>query len=398
MVEGAERARVDARRFAVVRDPPLATERAAPRVAAKAFARRAANAAWFPRDARGTAPAMGSTMAHRAFALTSIVLVSALGCSATPSTPEHHDEGEGSPGEPTASTSQASTTITRSEAIANAMQWVNARLQYCQAAYGAHDYDTACSPVCNRQSNTLWNPYRSDCSGFISWAWQLPAPGRVTSQFAPFNTAVSSTINCVDMKPGDAANKTAGGHIVLFKSWVTPGHEAIFLEEPGCSSSTPYAHEFQSTVTCSGVNVFITYEGESFTAIRYDSIVDDPVDAGTHTSDAGTHTSDAGTHADAAAHDAGGTPSVDSGSSVGSGDSGSASDAGASGEAPSGSGDGTTPAWNGAGAASGCDVAPGSTRGGCAGALALLGLALLARRRRSAKGCAPTRRDATFEG
>ena len=88
-------------------------------------------------------------------------------------------------------------------------------------------------------------------------------------------------IDCTDMQPGDAANRNPDtGHIVIFEKWVTPGQEALFFEEPGCSSSTPYAHEFHSAVTCSGSTVNIAYEGDTFTAIRYNNIVDDSNAAG----------------------------------------------------------------------------------------------------------------------
>ncbi|MGH7330452.1 MAG: hypothetical protein ACREJX_19050, partial [Polyangiaceae bacterium] len=89
--------------------------------------------------------------------------------------------------ESTGSTSEGLSTLTRSEAITNAQQWVAAKLQYCQSANGARDYDTACSSTCNRTENPDWDPYRSDCYGFVSWAWELPAPGRVTGEFAPFD-------------------------------------------------------------------------------------------------------------------------------------------------------------------------------------------------------------------
>ena len=64
--------------------------------------------------------------------------------------------------------------VTRSEVIANAQQWVTAQLAYCQSANGQPDGDTSCSPTCQRESNPAWDPYRSDCSGFVSWAWELP--------------------------------------------------------------------------------------------------------------------------------------------------------------------------------------------------------------------------------
>jgi hypothetical protein len=157
--------------------------------------------------------------------------------------------------------------ITGSDAVDRAMQWVNAKLKYCQAPNHAHDYDSACSSVCNRKDNHAWNPYRSDCSGLISWAWGLPPPGRTTLGFAPYDNSISHTIKGIDMTPGDAVNNT--GHVMLFKHWVQKGKRAVFIEEPGCSSSTPYAHQVTSDVSISGSNVHVSYNGESFHAIRY---------------------------------------------------------------------------------------------------------------------------------
>ena len=209
-----------------------------------------------------------------------------LGCSSTAESGEYH---ESDPTESTATSTEGLTTVTRSTTVDRAEEWVAAKLKYCQAPNGGHDYDTACSSTCSREKNTEWDPYRSDCSGLISWAWELPAPGRVTGQFAPFNTDVSTTIKCADMQPGDAANLKAGGHIVLLKNWITPGKKAVFIEEPGCGVSQPYAHEFTSNVTCSGSDVAIAYEGETFVAIRYDHISDDtePTDGGAPKTDGG---------------------------------------------------------------------------------------------------------------
>ena len=176
-----------------------------------------------------------------------------------------------------------SAAISSDDALSRAQQWVTAKLLYCQSANGQPDDDTSCSAVCNRESNPQWDPYRSDCSGFVSWAWDLPAPGRVTGEFAPFQTDITTAIQASDLEPGDACNLTAGGHIVLFVQWVTPGKSALFMEEPGCSANPPYAHEFQSDVTISGVNIDIAYEGESFTAIRYSQLTQSPDDAGAPT-------------------------------------------------------------------------------------------------------------------
>jgi len=150
-------------------------------------------------------------------------------------------------------------------AVARAMEWVDAKLPYCQAANHQRDYDTACPSTCTRPDNPDWDAYRSDCSGLVSWAWGLPPPGRVTSTFAPFDTTASHTIKAANLQPGDAVNNSE--HMMLFKDWTMPGAEATFIEEPGCSSATPYAHEFTATVTLDGETIVVTHHG-TFTAIR----------------------------------------------------------------------------------------------------------------------------------
>jgi hypothetical protein len=199
----------------------------------------------------------------RAVAVAPFVLAAAA-CSSAP-------DG----GEDTGSSQEA---ISGSTIVSRGMEWVDAKLHYCQAAHGAVDYDSSCwawegsSHRCDRTSNAAWNAYRSDCSGFVTWAWGLPAVGDggyVTSNFAPYGTSFSHTIQGSQLQPGDALNKTPDGHIIIFKQWVSPGHSAVFMEEPGCSSSQPYAHEFTSNVSISGDRVYVSYEGETFYAIRY---------------------------------------------------------------------------------------------------------------------------------
>jgi hypothetical protein len=158
--------------------------------------------------------------------------------------------------------------ITTTSIISRADEWVTAKLLYCQSPNGDPDPDPSCPSVCKRESNVDWDAYRSDCSGFVSWAWGLPAPGNTTSEFAPADTSVSYVIDGSELQPGDALN-IPDDHIVLFVSWVTPGSEANFYEEPGCSATPDYAHAFSSAVTISGSSVTIAYEGATFTAIRY---------------------------------------------------------------------------------------------------------------------------------
>jgi uncharacterized membrane protein YgcG len=191
-------------------------------------------------------------------------------------------------------TSDVSSQIAESAIISRGMEWVDAKLHYCQAERGGVDDDNACwgwegpSHRCDRESNAAWNDYRSDCSGFVTWSWGLASDvhgtfgGYATGHFAPYNgqpygenTVFSHTIDALDLQPGDALNKitpsASEGHIILFKSWVKKGEVANLMEEPGCSSPTPYAHDFVSNVQISdGDHVAIDVEGESFYAIRFD--------------------------------------------------------------------------------------------------------------------------------
>nr|HEX4318282.1 hypothetical protein [Kofleriaceae bacterium] len=152
--------------------------------------------------------------------------------------------------------------------VARGMEWVDAMVPYCQSANHAPDGDSSCAATCTRPDMPDWDPYRSDCSGFVSWSWDLPAPGRTTGDFAPFTTDLTHTIQASDLRPGDAINNDE--HIMLFEAWTTPGQEAKFIEEPGCSSTQPYARETTVSVTLDGEHITPEYRGE-FTAIRYDA-------------------------------------------------------------------------------------------------------------------------------
>jgi len=160
----------------------------------------------------------------------------------------------------------ASAAISTDQIVDRADRWVDdGHMLYCQVPN--HQYDSACGYVCNRTNNPFWNPYRSDCSGFVSWAWGLPPPGRITTEFAPFDNSVSHTVDGRDLWPGDALNSAT--HMFLFKYWITPGRRARFMEEGDCHQ---VAHEFDSDVSINGTSVYVSWEGATFTSIRFNQL------------------------------------------------------------------------------------------------------------------------------
>lgn len=152
--------------------------------------------------------------------------------------------------------------------MARARAWSTVKLGYCQAPNHQHDGDADCSTTCDREDNPAWDAYRSDCSGLVSYAWQLPAPGITTSDLAPFHVVLTHPIPAVALRPGDAINNRH--HAMLFAGWIARPYVARFIEEPGCHSITPFARELVATVLTSGDQIIVFGQGR-YTAIRNDA-------------------------------------------------------------------------------------------------------------------------------
>ena len=155
-------------------------------------------------------------------------------------------------------------------AIARAMNWVRMKLLYCQSPNGQPDGDQDCSSICHRLSNPKWDAYRSDCSAFVSWAYGIPPPGRVTWEFAPWKTDISFNITAAELQPGDALNSVPDEHIMIFKRWLNKERtSAELMEEPGCGMAMPYARITTTTLnhTSSGL-MYLDCNGMFFQPIR----------------------------------------------------------------------------------------------------------------------------------
>lgn len=153
-------------------------------------------------------------------------------------------------------------------AVARAAEWVSAGMPYCGGPNGGADL--LCGGTCWRggaSSNPDWDRYRSDCSGLLSWAWGLPAPGRTTWGFAPYDSSVSYLVAGADLQPGDALNDT--DHVVLFAGWVDASRgKARIIEEYNCGH---VATDHVLTLSVDGSpSVYVSdWSPHSYSAIRF---------------------------------------------------------------------------------------------------------------------------------
>lgn len=101
----------------------------------------------------------------------------------------------------------AGTPAHRRGIIDRAMGWVDRRVLYSQTPQRSV------------------GGYRTDCSGLVSMAWELPPPGNTTHSFAggPWDNGRSRRIGWDELEPGDALNWPAR-HIMLFAGWLDENH------------------------------------------------------------------------------------------------------------------------------------------------------------------------------
>ena len=123
--------------------------------------------------------------------------------------------------------------LSRAAIIQNAVAWLQHRIRYSQRRYHG-------APVA----------YRTDCSGFVSMAFEVP---QFTTAFVQKvlasadadarerEKAVIERVACKSMLPGDAM--VSAGHIVLFRRWTNrAAGEMELWEEKGTAHGTVASH------------------------------------------------------------------------------------------------------------------------------------------------------------
>src|SRR5262249_12937303 len=150
----------------------------------------------------------------------------AVGCSAASAPPDE---------EQTDSLDAPITTST-DEIMTRAQQWVDVHVPYCGGVNGGPDY--ICGGTCNRPP-APWDHFRTDCSGFGSWCWQI-ADDPTTDGYLSDRGGDDgwSTVPVANLQRGDAV--VCDGHIKLFSRFVGNGAAEIY-EEFDCGETARVA-------------------------------------------------------------------------------------------------------------------------------------------------------------
>lgn len=138
----------------------------------------------------------------------------------------------------------ASVSAARAEAITRGFMWLDADVPFSMTA--THD------------------TYRTDCSGFVSMCWSLPAPGLNTRTLGTSGSGSFKLDSYEELVPADAL-VDVGHHSVIFLGWNDTAHKgACVLEQ----SSTKNDMQFRVRLTSQ-------LQGDGFVPVRSDEFAND---------------------------------------------------------------------------------------------------------------------------
>jgi hypothetical protein len=157
--------------------------------------------------------------------------------------------------------------MTRTEMLDRAKPWVDEGIRYSQRRYhSAPNYP---------------KKYRTDCSGFISMAWKLPASFSTSYACCTASSPLFERISCDDLEPGDSLVTRTTGHILLFHSWqnqASSNRRMTIWEESGHAKGTiERTYEMQTPGSSFDSNIRITgtTRWKGYRCIRRKNIIDE---------------------------------------------------------------------------------------------------------------------------
>jgi hypothetical protein len=137
--------------------------------------------------------------------------------------------------------------ITRAEIIANAQAWVNQKVPYSQTP------------------QPQYGGYRTDCSGYVSYAWGLPPPGYITETLPQ----VASPITKAELLPGDIMLLTTE-HTCIFDAW-TDSTQTSFVE---------YAEHTFGQDASRDTQLYSYFSNSGFVPYRFNNVCPSPPPCG----------------------------------------------------------------------------------------------------------------------
>ena len=198
---------------------------------------------------------------RRWFVLSGLLVGFAAGCAAPESEPASDRASQPGDDEPLGTTSEA---ISVNDVMERADEWVALGVPYCGGVNGGTDY--ICGGTCNRP-HADWDDFRTDCSGFVSWCWQIPSDP-TTSSYMNDHSGDNGwhTIDIDDLTTGDAV--VCDGHIKLWNEFKSAGSAEIY-EEYNCGH---VARKAVQSFTRSGNTMHFSGDSRTYHPIRRNGI------------------------------------------------------------------------------------------------------------------------------
>ncbi|MBK7862546.1 MAG: hypothetical protein IPJ65_28850 [Archangiaceae bacterium] len=186
--------------------------------------------------------------------------------------------------------------ISANEVMSRANDYMTHDIMYCGGPAGGADLMCG-NGICHPPAGP-WSSHRSDCSGFVSYCWQISSdPDTRTFVNDRAGSQGWTTIGVDQLRPGDAL--VTVGHIKLFGGFLG-GNSALIYEQYDCGRT---AHKEAQFFSRSGNTVWFGGDSRAYHAIRRNGLSDLPSLSSRRAMAFQANTTSLWTVVDGAAHD-----------------------------------------------------------------------------------------------
>jgi hypothetical protein len=159
--------------------------------------------------------------------------------------------------------------ITANEIMARADDYMTHGILYCGGPAGGQDLMCG-NGICHPPSGP-WSSHRSDCSGFVSYCWQISSDPDTRTYVNDMGGSQGwGTIGIDQLRPGDAV--VTVGHIKLFGGFLG-SNSALIYEQYDCGKT---AHKEAQFFSRSGNTMWFGGDDRSYHPIRRNGLSNQP--------------------------------------------------------------------------------------------------------------------------